>query len=385
MTLADTIKIPLHAGNGVMRVLHIRTAVGNGGGPEKTIFHGAQYLPDLAVHAEALYLLNAHLSSDALLERAERSQMPVHTVAERSAMDPTGPSALARLVRRGRFDIIHAHDYKSNTLARLVAPAGNYRIVATAHGYNQTTWREGCYYALERLLLRRADAVICPSPDLADQLASSGVSRRRLHVIPNGIILNDWPFQARRQRPGAPLGVLFVGRLSLEKNVAGLLGACGALVRQGRPVRLRVAGEGPQRESLARHARKLNLHEAVEWLGFRRDVGELLAQTAIFVNPSYTEAMPNTVLEAMAGGAPVVATDVGATRELVLHEQTGLLVPPGDTNALVAAIARLGGAADFAQQLAVRARGHVEQNFDLATRVAHVVAVYRGVLATARR
>ena len=297
-----------------IRVLHVRTVRGNGGGPEKTILLGARYLPPLGVRSEALYLLDANTPSHALLDRLEASGMPVHVVHERSALDVAGPAAFARLVRQGRFDIVHAHDYKSNTLARFLAATGTYRIVATAHGYNQTTTREAYYYALEKLLLRRADAVICPSAQLADLLADSGVSRRRLSVVSNGIELDAWTFRPRR-RHDTPVRVLYVGRLSPEKNIADLLRAVARLNQAGCPVHLSLAGDGPQRDDLSALAAEMGLvspagaadatataRARVEFLGHRGDVSELLAQADMVVNPSLTEGMPNSLLEALAAG-----------------------------------------------------------------------------------
>ncbi|MFW6145855.1 MAG: glycosyltransferase [Planctomycetota bacterium] len=384
MSVAVTTALPRLTPPGTPRVLHVRAVKGNGGGPEKTLLRGAGHLGQLGVHAEALVLLDAHTPSDGLIERASRSELPVHVVRERSALDPAGPGALARLIRSGRFDIIHTHDYKANTLARMLAVAGRYRIVATAHGYNRTTQREGAYYALERMILRRADAVICPSRRLAELLTDSGVAPEKLHVIHNGIELDRWPFRPRAV-PGDPPVVLYVGRLSREKNVQALLQAAAMLRRDGVAVRLRIAGQGPDRPVLTELAGQLDLAGCVEWLGWRDDVGELLARADLLVNPSTTEAMPNTVLEALAAGTPVVATDAGATDELIAHERTGLLIPPGDVGALAAALGRLLADVDLTRRLAWRGRSHAEAHFDFTHRMAHVVALYRGVLAAAGR
>jgi glycosyltransferase involved in cell wall biosynthesis len=383
MTLATTCKFPRITPAGAIRVLHVRTVAGNGGGPEKTLLQSPKHLARLGVHSEALYLLDAHTPSDSLIDRARRSDMPVHVVQERSAIDPAGAGAFARLVRAGRFDIVHTHDYKSNTVARMLTAAGKYRIVATAHGYNQTTRREGCYYSLERMLLRRADAVICPSRQLASYLADTGVSPTRLHVIHNGIELDRWPFRPRAV-PHEPPVVLYVGRLSREKNVQALLQACAIVVEEGRPLQLQIAGEGPERDELAEQATQLGLAGIVQWLGQRDDVGELLAAADLFVNPSMTEAMPNTVLEALSVGTPVIATDAGATDELILNEQTGLLIPPGDVGAIVDAMTSLLDDGDQGKSMAWRGRAHVERHFDFRIRMAHNVALYRGVLAAAR-
>ncbi len=279
---------------------------------------------------------------------------------------------------------MHTHDYKANALARLMWPVGGYRIVATVHGYNRTTRRETCYYTMEKLLLRSVDAIICPSRQLAAELAKSGISRNRLHVIGNGIALEDWPFTARRRRLDG-MRVLYAGRLSPEKNIPALLEAAALLSNQGRELTLQIAGEGPQQAVLELRARELRIDHLTTWLGLREDVPALMARADVFVNPSLTEGMPNTVLEAMASGLPVVATDVGATSDLVNHEQTGLLVPAGDVEALAQAIARLYDWPDLGQLMSQRARRRVEENHSLLSRTAHVVALYRGVLAAARR
>ena len=98
-----------------------------------------------------------------------------------------------------------------------------------------------------------------------------------------------------------------------------------------------------------------------------------------------TEAMPNTVLEALATGTPVVATDVGATDELILHEKTGLLVPAADVTAIAGAICRLCDQPDLGKTMAWEGRAHVAEHFDFSLRMAHVVALYRGVLAAGRQ
>ena len=375
---------PVGAGRTTIRVLNVRCVSGNGGGPESIIFGSARVLPAMGVQAQALYLVNASTPCESLLARAAQAGMPVHVVREKSAFDVSGAAAFTRLVRSEHFDIVHTHDYKSNALARVFTSAAPYRTVATAHGYNKTSAREGYYYALDKLLLRRADAVICPSPQMAELLGASGVSRRRLCVIPNGIDLDRWHFAPRRVHDRAR-HVLYVGRLSPEKNCQALLHACAQLLAQGHSLRLTLAGDGPCRGELETLAGTLGLRDVVALLGQRDDIPALLAEADIFVNPSLTEAMPCSVLEALAGGAPVVATDVGATNQLILDGRTGLLAPPGDVPSLAQAIAQLIQSPSLGQQLAIAGRSHVEQHFNFTNSMAHTVAVYRGVLAAGRR
>ncbi len=364
-------------GRGLIRVLHVRAWPGWAGDAERLILRGSHYLPAVGAQAEALFLLDAQAAAEPLLAQAHASDMPVHLAVERSAVDAAGASALARLVRGGGFDIVHTHDYKSHTLARLFTAVGNYRIVASAYAPPGPPGGRGI---LEQALLRRADAVLCPSPPLAELLVEAGLSRRRVTVSPNGIDLAEWPFRPRSPH-GGPTRLLYVGHLSPERNPGVLLEAQRSLLDRGRAVELALAGEGPLREALTARAAELGLAGQVELLGQRDDVGRWMAWADMLAQPGRSPVLPDALLEALASGLPVIATDAAG---LIVHEHTGLLVPPDCAEALADAVARLASQPDVAQALAVRGRAAVGP-FDLPTRMAHLVAVYRGVLAAARR
>jgi glycosyltransferase involved in cell wall biosynthesis len=143
-----------------------------------------------------------------------------------------------------------------------------------------------------------------------------------------------------------------------------------------------LAGDGPERPALEAQARSLGIEGRVRFLGHRTDIPQLLAVSDLFVLPSLYEGLPLSVLEAMAAGKPVIATQIGGTSEVVTDGETGLLVKPRDSNALAAAIQRLLTDQDLANRLARSALDRVRHEFSSDVMVRRVSRIYQDLLAT---
>lgn len=198
-----------------------------------------------------------------------------------------------------------------------------------------------------RHLYRRADSVLVPSQGAADDLAQfAGLPRSRIHVVPSPVVTRQLQlFAARRpdhpwfHDQGPPV-ILGVGELSGRKDFATLVHAF-AKVRTQYPCRLMILGEGRRRGQLEELARKLNIGEHVALPGFISPPYPYMAHAALFVLPSRWEGMPVVLIEALALGTPVVATDCpSGPRELLDGGRYGDLVPVGNADALAAAILR---------------------------------------------
>ncbi len=163
--------------------------------------------------------------------------------------------------------------------------------------------------------------------------------------------------------------VLFgvTSRISRRKGHQILLEALARLVPVEPHVHLAIVGTGPEQKRLERQIDELGLANRVHWLGFRRDLPDLLSNFDAFVLPSLSEseAFPNTLVEAMASGLPCITTDVGSVREIVVDELSGLVVAPDSVDELAAAVQRLAADAGLRQRLGMEARRRVEQDFSL--------------------
>jgi glycosyltransferase involved in cell wall biosynthesis len=167
-----------------------------------------------------------------------------------------------------------------------------------------------------------------------------------------------------------------VARLSPEKDIATLLGAVALAAREHPPLRLEIAGDGPLRAELEAEASALGIADRVTFLGEVGDVPALLWRASLLALSSRTEGIALTLLEAMARGLPVVATAVGGNPEVVEDGRTGLLVPPGDSQALARAIVELIGDPERALRMGRDGRLRVERAFDARRMVADYEALY---------
>lgn len=377
-----------------IRVLELRCADGSGGGPEKTILLGAARSCRERFAVTVCYLRNANDEAFDIGRRAEQLGLDFAEIVQRHPLDPVIWRKARRLIRERRIDIVHSHDYKSNLLALLLSRAEGVLTLSTAHGYTGHSRRERLfYYPIDRVLLRRFPLVIAVSSGLRDQLVRAGARPERVRVVLNGIDHRRWMRNAARAAEyRAALGLApdevaigSVGRVEPQKRFDVLLHAFASLWPQRRKLRLIIVGEGSLRGKLESMARELGVADACRFLGERADVDGIYQALDVFAQSSDYEGTPNVVLEAMALETPIVATDVGGTTELLQDEVHGLVVPPGNPDALAQAIERVIRDPSGTQSRVARARARVEQELSFDCRMAKVEGIYEQLMSTYRR
>ena len=259
--------------------------------------------------------------------------------------------AVRHVLGAGRMDLVHVHcgeDLAVLPLARLAARRHCCPLVATMHlsvrhaprpATARGTLLRAAESAMERTLLPGADAVIALTPSTERLLRGDGIPAGQVHVIPPGYDPALFAAASADPFPGLPRPrVGYLGRLAPQKDVDTLLQAFALLPAD---TQLLLAGDGPDRPALQRHAQRFG--GRVHFTGFvpHTAVPAVLAHVDLLVLPSLYEDLSSTLIEAMATGLPVVATRVGGTADLVRHGVNGLLVPPRDPAALAAAISQI--------------------------------------------
>jgi glycosyltransferase involved in cell wall biosynthesis len=285
-----------------------------------------------------------------------------------------GSLAAARLARSGAFDVIHAFWPVPHSIPGLAARyASGVPLVSTFFGVELTWVRKDMRWLrpVLRTIIRRSDAVTVISSYTSTLLREVAPDASPV-VIPFGAA-TELPPQAPppRRRPGEPFRLLFVGRLVERKGVPVLIDAVAALRRSGVEVVADIVGDGPVRESLEARAVDAGVAGAIRFHGFVTDaeLRERYVESDAFVLPAVVDAKGDTeglgvvLLEALAHGRPVIASDAGGIRDIVLHERTGLLVPPGDTASLARAILRYVNEPLLAGSLAEAGREHLASGF----------------------
>jgi glycosyltransferase involved in cell wall biosynthesis len=249
------------------------------------------------------------------------------------------PAQLIKVIRETRADIIHAHSgcwYKAVIAGRM---AGVKKIIYTEHGRTFPDPRG--IILMDRLIARFTSRVIAVSRELAEYLRDVvGIPDRKIEVIINGVDMNRFSTAVGRDR-GTTVRIGIIARLASVKDVASLLKAMQIVSRERPDSLLQVVGDGPERDKLEKMAVDLGIGNKVEFLGFRRDIADLLSGIDIFTLSSLSEGTSITILEAMAAGKPVVATKVGGNPALIEDGVNGFLVPAGQPAELALALLRL--------------------------------------------
>src|SRR4051794_13786442 len=279
---------------------------------------------------------------------------------------------LVRLCRRVPPDIVHAHSSKAGALGRLAAALARVPVrIFTVHGWSFAAYGGlpgRLYLWVERRLRRLTTAVVCVAEASRDIGVDAGACRAECTLVIHNAV-DVAAFARPDQLRGIP-HVVSIGRFAFPKDFATLVEALAATRADYRAA---FVGEGPLLPEIAATIRQRRLTERIDLLGNRGDVPGVLASADVFVLSSRSEGFPVSILEAMAAGLPVVATDVGGVAESVVDGETGLLVPPGDPAGLAAALDRLLTDGALRLRLGAAGRERARRHFDLAGfRRAHV-------------
>lgn len=375
-----------------IRVLELRSVRGTGGGPEKTILLGAAMADPKRAQVTVCYLRDQRDTVFSIDERAVQAGVDYVEIPERHSFDPTVWPKLRRLIEARQIDLVHAHDYKTDILALLLAQATGVAALSTVHGWTGHSTRERlCYYPVDKKVLSRFSRLIAVSSEIGRELTRYGAEPSRITTVLNGID----PRQFRRDPSRVPaaraaLGLVAddiaigaVGRLEPQKRFDLLLEAF-AVVHARRPnTRLFIVGDGSQRTWLSQQIQALRLTESCTLVGHASDVRPSHHAFDLFVQSSEYEGTPNAVLEAMALETPIVATDAGGTAELVQDGVHGRILPIGRVDRLIHAMQEALADSNAARKMADRARLRVEGELSFETRVRKVEGIYAEMMGHA--
>ena len=298
-------------------------------------------------HRAVLCTLTSRVDEEQFTRELRQSDVLRHDLGARRLAEPRACVAYLRFLLRSGFNVVHAHGQDAWILAAAIRRVTSVPLVLTRHVLDEPaeTWRLSLRRRCALAAARRGDALVAPSSATAERLAElAGICSSRIHVIPNGVDLDrfelrDAPTTRADLRRTLGLSghqpmVLVPAVLRQGKGHDVLLDALPLIQAECPEVRIVLAGGGERETEL----RERSYGSAVTVLGHRTDIPELLAACDVVALPSLAEALPTVLIEAGAARRPVVATRVGGTAEIVEHGVSGLLVPPGDSRALAAAI-----------------------------------------------
>lgn len=366
-----------------MRVLHLLSSTG---------FHGAENMAAALIRQLAacgvenhVGIFRSHEGSNTELLQVVREVIQGGEIIDcHGKFDWRAFRVLRRYVREHKIDVVHSHKYKTNFYAVVACFGLPSALVSTCHNWLGTGAKMRFYAALDKRILRMFDRVVGVSNEVTIELRRHMVAEKVVK-IDNGIEVQRFGGTPKSEALrmlglGARPVVGFVGRLSADKAVSHLLQAARALVSRGLAIDLVVTGDGECAQSLHAEARDLGVGEYVHFLGRRDDTPAIYAAMDVFVLPSLKEAFPMVLLEAMAAGVPVVATEVGDASYILEDGACGVLVEAGDIAALSHAIEKLLTDSDKARRLGSAGRWRVRQRFSSIAMAERYRELYKDAL-----
>ncbi len=294
-------------------------------------------------------------------------------------------------LRKREVEIVHAYGFHSNVFA--IPPARLARAGAVVASIRDTgDHLTPMQRRVEKLFCRMADCVVTNAEAVRKRLTNEGYAPEKIVVIHNGIELTRYAKNltgvALHRELGistnTPLVAVFA-RLNELKGIEYFLKAVASLIQRFKNVKFLIVGDGASRAELEKYAQTLGLAEHVVFLGFRLDVPALLSEISVSVLPTLSEGLSNSLLEAMAAGVPVVATSVGGNPEIVDGGQTGLLVPPRDSEALALAIAQLLDQPQLGKRFGLAGKERVSKRFALDRMTRATERLYEGLIERSNR
>jgi len=338
------------------------------GGAERCLVQLATRL-DRDRFAPVVYVLAPRPTADLwCLSALEAAGVEVHFLGvNRKWQCPIAVGRLARLFKRQQPEVVQSFLFHANIVARLAARRAGVPVVVS--GIRVAERRSRWPLWVDRISGRLVDRYVCVSRSVARFAElEAGLPESKLVVIPNGIDLERFPAPVPADlRPDAVAPqhrlITYVGRLDRQKRVAWLLEGAASWLGRLPDCDLLVVGRGPYRAGLERLVALAGIADRVHFLGFRDDVPQILARSRLLVLPSQWEGMPNVVLEAMASGLPVVATDVEGVAELLGPGAGAQTASYGDRETFAEKVIRLLTDGELADRLGQQNRRRAEAHF----------------------
>ncbi len=374
----NAFSVPAHDTQSILqrlRVAHLHSSLGVYGA-ERWTFALIKHL-DQSEFESIVVTIGTKDGADAFHNAVIAAGFKACHIAVPGKLNPRAFLQLRRMLIDQKIDILHTHGFKADVLGYLASRNLPVKLASTIHGWTPNEGRMiRAYETISRVFLRRFDRLYPLSPALLRELQLQKFDSSKLALILNGVDLAPFEFSSRVRRQDEPIELLFAGRICRPKGVFELIHAF-AQAKFSVPSRLRIAGDGPDREALQVLTQTLGVAERVEFLGAVESIAPYLKLSDALVLPSHSEGIPRVVMEAFAAGVPVVGTAIAGIQQLVEDRITGMIVPVGDPAALSRALEHLIGSPDLARRMAINARELVTSKYSASRMASDYKKEYR--------
>ena len=367
-----------------IRVLHLRDSPWIDG-PGRTILETGSHLDPRRVEYYIGALIPPGKGAHPLVDAARERGLNVIEFRDDGGFDDTLRDNIIATIDRHKINVLHSSEFRTRVITQMCRLRRRVCMVTTAHGWIANSPKRKAIRLVDKSLLRLFDQVILVSDAMRKLVPRWWLSDARAQVLHNALVLRaygrDVLHQPRRSvDPKSKVTLLNVGRLSPEKGQDMLLRAVHRLLPRWPGLHVRIAGIGPLEQPLRELARSLQIEDRVEFIGYVADMPPLYLESDLLVQSSYTEGLPNVILEAAFLKVPIVATAVGGTDEVVHHQQSAWLIRP-DLDELTDGIEQFLTRPDDFANMANRAHEGVIANFSFDVRTERLMQLYESLVS----
>lgn len=379
----------MYATDREVRTFHLITRFLDGGAEQSTV-NSLSALQESDIPCQLHLGVGASYEEHRLAALAE-SGVNIHVFEsmrhENLISAPLAVLSVARTLRRVEADVLHTHSTEAGIIGRWAATLAQTPIVIhEIHGDPMTSDRSavlnGFLWALERITAPITTQYISISDIIKKEYLRRGIGNESQYVtIYDGVPVDEFantdpsPLTKRDEQI-----ILFAGRLSKGKGLLDLLSAFVS-INERTDSRLLIAGKGELQSQLETRISELNLDSAVDLLGYRDDIPQIMKGADVFALPSYREGTPLVISEALAAGTPVVASAISGIPEQIVHGESGYLVEPGDVEELEFYLEKLLSNPGLREEMAGNARDYI-QKFSVERTKQEKVQLYRELIET---
>jgi len=376
-----------------VRLLELRNTYKWGGGPDKTILLSAEKHDSRRVSVVVVYIRDVRDHEFQITEMARGRGLTYYEIPESGKFDLRVLRALREIIICHDINMIHGHDYKSDLFAYVIRHLMWKRplaLVSTAHAWVMMGRKGALYRQLDLFLMKRFDHLFAVSKATKKEMLAAGIPESKITVIYNGIDTEAWARvhvkNTLRDDLGIPVSspvIGYVGRIMPEKDLETWIRAAAIVAERYSEARFVLVGEGRDGttlDELKSLAQSLGIETQLIFPGFRRDLPRVYSSFDIFVMSSLREGLPNSILEAMALGVPVVTTDVAGAKELVVNEVTGFVVAQKDYRTLASSILKILDHDSLRLRMGQSGRSRVETEFSFLQRLRSIEDQYCRIL-----
>jgi glycosyltransferase involved in cell wall biosynthesis len=322
-----------------------------------------------------------------LIDAAKSRNLQIFPIKERRSFDANILKQILDYIDTNNIHILHTHETRSDLFGLFCAKKSNIHLITTVHGWVANNLKSKILSEIDKFSLNFFDVIIVVSQKIKEQLVKYRIPEKKIHVLRNALIIDNYlpnrsdkSFRKELNISNETILIGNIGRLSPEKGQEDLIQAANRIIKQKYNVKFVFVGIGPDQKKLEKLVKNYSLSDSVLFVGYRKDINNIYNSLDLVVQCSYTEGMPNVILESLLMKVPVIATNAGGTSEIIIDGKTGYMIKPGDWLKMSTLVEEFIFESDKFKNLALKGNIYVRDNFNFTERTKKLCKIYDKIM-----